>query len=385
MSVGRAGRGLGALVAGALLASGLGVVRARPVPVGRYVELHYGVSSRHPWRTGQANERRTARVASHAPRTPPRKLWEASVGAGRVFSPAVAADGTVYVGSQSGVTAVGAGGDVLWSVRTGLVSGTPSFTPEGSLAVGVQPDELLVFGAGAVRSRARLGGGVWGSPLVLADGSIVVAAYDHAVHRIDPSGRRIFRTSVRTRIRGSVALSGELLVVPAGRELLWLTARGDLARAVSLGGEVVLGPAIADDGTAWVATADGVLSAVGPSGRLLVRTELGGHPSAASNLAIADDGSVRLGVLGAGLVCVGPNGGVRWRQSSHRGLIQELAVDSAGVTLTVAVDEVMLAVDEAGSVLWEVPLGASTDAAPVLGADGTIYVPTFGGTLQAWH
>lgn len=363
----------------------LGVVHARPVPVGRYVEIPYGVSARHPWRTGQADPRRTARAAAPIPRQPPTKRWETSIGAGRVFAPAVSADGIVYAGSQSGVAAVSADGTVRWRVRLGLVSGTPSLTPDGSVAVGAQPDELVVVGARGVRARARLGGGVWGSPLVLDDGSLVAAAYDHAIHRVGPEGRHIFRTPVRTRVRGTVALAGPLLVVPAGHELLWMTLRGEIARTTPLGAEVALGPAVADDGVVWVATIDGVLSAVTPAGRVLTRAELGARPSRASNLAIAGDGSVRLATLDAGLVCVGPNGGVRWRLLAHGAMAHEVTVDAEGTAVTVAVDGTMLAVDAAGDVLWEVGLGARTDAAPVLGADGTIYVTTFGGTLQAWR
>ncbi len=363
----------------------LAIAHARPVPVGRYVEIPYGISARHPWRTGQGDPQRTARSRVPIPQGRPTKRWETSVGAGRVFTPAIAADGTLYVGSRRGLTALGADGSVRWSAQLGFVSGTPSLTPDGSLAVGVQSDTLLVVDGRGVQAHARLGGRVLGSPLVLDDGSIVVAAYDHAVHRVGPEGRHVFRTSVRTRVRGSVAQVGDLLVVPAAQELLWLTLGGAPVRATSLGAEVVLGPAVADDGVVWVVTDDGVLSAVASNGRMWVRAELGGPPSSSSNLAIAGDGSLRMGTVEAGLVCVEPSGTVRWRLQAHGAMGNGLTVDAEGAVLTVAGDGTMLAVDDAGAVLWEVGVGARTDAAPVLGADGTIYVTTFSGTLQAWR
>ncbi|MEM9068860.1 MAG: PQQ-binding-like beta-propeller repeat protein [Myxococcota bacterium] len=359
--------------------------QARPVPVGRYVEIPYGVSEGHPWRTGGGDPRRTHRSEHRAPESAPTQQWTARVGVGRVFSPTIAEDGTIYVASQRGVAAVAADGTVRWERAVGLVSGTPSITPDGGIAFGTQPDELLVLRQGSARSRARIGGGVRGSPLVLDDGSIVLAAYDQAIHRFDADGRRMFRTPVTTQVRGTVARSGDLLVVPAGRELLWISVRGTIVRTTSLGSSIELGPAVADDGVAWVVTAEGVLVAVTPAGRVVVRTDLDARPSRASNLAIADDGSLRLGTADAGLLCIGAGGTERWRLTDRGTLAGEVIVDADGVALLVNSDGAMLAVEPDGDVRWQASLGTRTDAAPVLGADGTIYTTTFGGTLQAWR
>jgi len=362
---------------------GAALAAARPVRVGRFVEIPYGVSPRHPWPTGHHDPRRTARARVAAPNDAPIKAWEARVGAGRVFAPAVAADGSLFVGSQTGVAMVASDGTLRWSLRLGLVSGTPSITPDGRAAVGVQPGQAVIVGDARIHHRAVVGGGVRGSPLVLGDGSLVVTAYDQAVHRYDAEGRRLFRTPVAGSVRGMAALSRERIVVPAGHEVLFLTLDGAVAERGSVGAEIALGPAVADDGSVWVLTADGVLLAVEPDGSVGLRSELGVRPSLASNLAIASDGTLRLATGDGGVLALGAGGTERWRYDRDGPIVGGVTLDAQGRVLCVTVGGELLLIGADGQKVWGVSIGGRSDAAPVL-RDRAIYVPTFGGTLQAW-
>jgi len=372
-----------ALLAALSLLLGVGAAFARPVRVGRFVEIPYGVSPRHPWPTGHGGARRSGRARTAAPLEAPTKGWESRVGVGRVFAPAVAADGSLFVGSQAGVAMVASDGAVRWSLRLGLVSGTPSITPEGHAAVGAQPGQAIVVGSGRIRHRATVGGGVRGSPLVLGDGSMVLAAYDQAVHRYDAEGRRLFRTPVPGNVRGMAARTRDRIVAAAGDEVLFLTLDGTIAERGSVGAEIALGPAVADDGSVWVLTGEGVLFAVEPDGAVAVRRDLGVRPSLASNLAIAPDGTLRFASADAGLVGLGAGGTERWRYEGEGPMVGGVTVDTAGRALCVSVSGQLVLVDGDGQQLWSVPIGGRGDAAPVL-AEGAVYVPTFGGTLQAW-
>ena len=379
------------LVATGILAVALAaawVAEARPVRVGRFVEIPYGISSSHPWRTGGGDPMRTARSSIVIPSQPPNPIWSTEVGTGRSHAPAIHEDGMIYVAGQRGLSAVGPDGTVRWTSRgLGSVSGTPSLTPDGYLAVGV-PSELMVVGAARVRARSSLRG-VLGSPLVLDDGSIVAVASSPSmvVQRVDAEGHRMFSSIIRTRPRGEAAQSGALIAVPIGAELVWMNVQGSVHRRVELGAEIALGPAVASDGAAWVATTDGVVLAVAPSGRVVTRAALEVEPTFVSNLAVAADGSVRVPTVDAGLVCIGPNGTERWRVEALAPVTGGITVDPEGTTLLVRRGPDRLsAVGSDGQIRWNVEIGNSGgDAAPVLGADGTIYVATFGGELQAWR
>ena len=378
-------RSWGALLVAAVSTAALApTVAARPVRVGRFAEIPYGVSPRHPWPTGHGDERRTARSRFAIPEDPPVRTWQARAGVGRVFGPAVTEDGSLFVASQAGLSLVSSEGTVRWSMRLGLASGTPSLTPDGRAAVGVQPGRILVVGHGSVFHRANVGGGVRGSPLVLGDGSLVVAAYDQALHRYDSEGHRIFRTPLPGNVRGMAARTRDRLVVPSGDEVLFVTLDGRIAERGSVGGEIGLGPAVADDGSVWVTTTDSALVLVEPNGSIAVRRDIDVRPSMASNLAIAPDGSLRLATADAGLLALSPRGSERWRYETNGPIIGGIVVDRTGQTLCITVAGQLLAVDSEGQKMWDVPTEARTDAAPTL-TEGAIYVATFGGTVQAWR
>ncbi|HEY4917739.1 MAG TPA: PQQ-binding-like beta-propeller repeat protein, partial [Solirubrobacteraceae bacterium] len=67
-----------------------------------------------------------------------RLRWKVQTAAPVASSPAIAADGTVYVGSDDGsVWSIGAGGDVRWTYKTGgTVFSSPAVGSDGTVYVG---------------------------------------------------------------------------------------------------------------------------------------------------------------------------------------------------------------------------------------------------------
>jgi len=363
------------------------VALARPVRIGRYTEIPYGIDAAHSYATGLGDARRTGRVNAEAPRALPRLLWEARLRAGRPSAPAVSADGILFVSTTAGLTALDQRGAVLWTLRLGALAGTPSLTPTGDVAVGVVAGALAIVSArGDVLSRTPVGGAVRGASLVLVDGSVVMPAFDQAVHRFDADGRRLFRTAMDYQVVGSPAWSprGEILVPTADR-VVSLSSDGEVRGSASVGAGIVAGPAVADDGSIWLLSQDAVLHQLSPDLRLRTRTELTQSVTPANAFAIGHDGAVRVGTRGGALVCVGPNGTERWRLDSEGGFLGGVSIDRSDVTLAVNDDGLLLAVDHNGAVLWRVQTGNRSDAAPVLGPDGTIYVATMRGTVQAFR
>lgn len=368
-----------AFLAGSLAALFARPALGRPVPTGRFVRIPHGVPDDHPWRTGGGSPRRDFRCVTLIPAAPPTKRWEVRVGVGRVFAPALSREGLLFVASQAGVGCVDPSGRVLWLLRVGLASGTPAFTPEGEVAVGIAPGEVGIVGAGGLRVLARLGGAVRGSPLVLDDGSVVVAAQDQAVHRIGADGQTLFRAPVATQVSGGVTQIGpSLLALPAERSVVFVELDGRTRTVVELPAPVVLDLAATEAGEVFAMLADGTLCRLAPSGiRGMVRTRVA--PLLSSALCVAPDRTVRFGTREHGWVAVTPDGTVRPGLAVHRGV-----VDPQGVSLAVDVLGNLVAFEPDGTVRWQVSGVGRTDAAPVLGYDGTVYVATFGGGLAAF-
>lgn len=379
--------GAAAVAAAVALLCVLSPASARPVRTGRYVEIPYGISEAHPWGTEGGNSQRNGRVGAAAPPTAPTQLWEKRLRLGRLSPPAIMEDGTLFLAGAAGVSGIDPNGQVHWTLRLGFVTGTPSVTPTGEIAVGTSGGALLqITPEGDQRARTLAGGGVRGSPLVLADGSLVVAVIDQGVQRFDAEGRQLFRTPVSQTMQGPPVWSrnGEILV-PVGEELVALSTRGDLRARTSLGAVVVAGPAVADDGTIWVLTIDGGLHQLSPELAVRSRTEVGGQVAVTTTIAVGSDGAVRVPTRDGALVCVGPNGTVRWRLEGEGSYLGGVALDRHDIALTVSDRGRLLAVDPDGNVRWRAEVGTRTDAAPVLGPDGTVYVATVRGTLQAWR
>ncbi|MEM9193356.1 MAG: PQQ-binding-like beta-propeller repeat protein [Myxococcota bacterium] len=360
---------------------------SRPVRVGRYTELPYGVSTEHPYPTGAADARRTGRIDAPSPEREPTKVWEARIRAGRPSAPAIDEEGRIYVANAAGVAGVAPNGAVLFTARLGFVSATPSITPTGDLVVGTHAGTLVILSrSGEIRQQTTVGGPVRGSPLVLADGSAVVGAFDQAVHRFDADGRRLFRVAIPFQVSGSIAwTTSRGIWVAASDRLLRMNAQGEVIATTVIGSQIVSGPAVADDGSVWVVGQDENLRQLAPSGTLRSTTALGAPVSPAGTLALARDGSVRVPTRGDALVCVGPTGTERWRLTGEGSFLGGAVLDENDNLLAVNERGILLSVNAEGQVRWRVNTGNRTDLAPVLSKDGTVYVATVRGTLQAWR
>jgi len=375
-----------ALLAAAVAMIAVDVASARPVRVGRYTEIPYGVPD-EPWVTGSGGPRRASRSRYRAPIEEPTKRWRRELRSSRPSPPLVLGAGELYVASSTGVTALGSDGAIRWSVRLGFVAATPSLSPTRDLVVGTNAGALVTLGTdGRVRGRTIVGGAVRSSPLVLDDGSVVITAFDQATHRFDAEGRRVFRVSMNAQTNEPPAwTSAGTLLVPAADWLHVMSPRGDRLASHTVGATIIAGPAIADDGTIWALAQDASLHQLSPRGGRLSRTELEISVSSDTGIAVGVDGAVRVPGRDGGVVCVGPTGTERWRVTGEGGFPGALTLDAADMTLAVNDQGRLIAIDAEGEIAWRVALGGRTNAAPVVGPDGTIYVVTTRGEVQAWR
>jgi outer membrane protein assembly factor BamB len=379
-------RALAALALGCVLLAAW-PAGAHPVPIGRYAEIPYGIRPDHPYPTDRGGARRTGRIGGTAPRTRPTRQWARNLRHRRPRGPTVAADGTLYVGTMGGLTALDPDGSERWSVRLGAVHAAPSLAPSdevvvvtrGGLVAAVTPE-------GVVSRSVDLGAPARGSPLVLDDGSVLVGTIDRRVHRLDANLRRVFSAQLADGTANTLSRTRRgALAVPAGRILTLLSPEGSLLRQVGLGGRATAPAAVADDGTLWVPTVEGILHAIEPNGRIRSRTELGSRHYDGAAPAIGHDGGVRVPTMSEGVVCVGPGGTERWRLPNEAGYNAPASIDEENTTLVVDRGGRLVAIAADGTERWRVVLGTYSFQAPVLAADGTLYVTTERGALQAWR
>lgn len=108
-------------------------------------------------------------------------------------SPAIGADGTVYVGSQDGsLYAFAPAGTLKWSVRTGgSIESSPTISADGTIYIGSSDRKLYAIQDNATSARVlwsnELNGPVFGSPTLDKNGYLyfAVAEPDNQVYCVD--------------------------------------------------------------------------------------------------------------------------------------------------------------------------------------------------------
>jgi outer membrane protein assembly factor BamB len=294
--------------------------------------------------------------------------WMADTGSGALIasSPAIAPDGTLYVGSyDTHLHAVDNDGVLLWSFETGdAVNSSPALALDGTIYVGSADGNLYALDpSGALRWAVPTGGYVYSSPAVAADGTIVVANKAGIVMRIAPDG-----------------------------EVLWSMSPSSSVSAIDAS------PALAADGTLYVGADDNFLSAIDADGALLWRTAVGSEDYLGidSSPTLAPDGTIYVANWQGSLVALDRGGVELWRFESGAAIAWSSPTIGADGTIYIGTKDAhqtgapnrLLAIAPDGTLLWEHVGVADTlgfiDTSPMIAADGTLYIGTWGGQLLAF-
>ena len=188
------------------------------------------------------------------------KKWTFALGDRAYGAPAVADDGTIYVGSDKKVFfAITPAGAQIYKLEVdGEADSAPLVLPEGQVIFAAGNVVYELRKGGDVGARFRAGKKVYSAPTWLPDGRIAFGAQDD--------------------------------------KLYVLTKALTLAVAVDLGADVDCSPAAMDDGTLFVGTDGGEVVRVTPSGSIAWRTKVGGYVR--GGVTITRGGDVVVGTFG---------------------------------------------------------------------------------------
>jgi outer membrane protein assembly factor BamB/subtilisin family serine protease len=268
-------------------------------------------------------------------------LWQFPTGDEVTSSPAVASDGTVYVGSLDGfVYAVNPSGTEKWE---------HALTDSIDLA----------------------------SPAVGADGTVYIGCNDQNLYALNgATGTQKWAFLATTAISATPAIASDATVYLRDDTTLYaLTgATGVKKWSFPLSGATYASPAIATDGTVYVGASGGAFYAINPDGtqkwRFTANDDIYTSP------AVAGDGTIYFGTLSGNLYALNPGGTQKWvtTLSGSPGFSSSPAVGSDGTIYFGAYDHKLHAVGSNGVEKWTFTAGNDIRASsPVIGADGTIY------------
>jgi len=335
-------------------------------------------------------------------------LWEFVTDGPVLSSPAIGADGTVYIGSvDKKVYALdGATGKRKWEFMTGgRVESSPAIGADGTVYIG-SCDKLVYALDGATGARKwsfETGGKVLSSPALGANGRLYIGSGDGKLYALDSqtgafqwdyeTGKMDLKISEEKTIEyrgvnsspaigadGTVyggSISGTIFALDGTTgSKKWVFRTGLFGR----GDFVECSPALGIDGTVYAGATTDVYALDGQTGRKKWEFPRAGEIK--SSPAIGPDGTI---YVGSTHWCVraldGQTGSKKWEFSTGQYTYQVSSSPAIGADGTVYFGSASLsggnihAVNsETGKHLWTFNTGSPVTSSPAIGSDGTLYI-----------
>jgi outer membrane protein assembly factor BamB len=320
----------------------------------------------------------------------PNVRWRFKTGGIATMSPAVAADGTIYVGSNDHVVyAIDRSGRERWR------AGVPNNINETGFVIGRDGGVFVGCADGKVYAYDQNGGARWATsieadvaftPVVTGDGTIVAGGFDR--DKAAPLfGLRLDGT-VKWRNGGSfgvsavaIGLDGSLFVGGADSALHALRAADGTERWAAPMSGAPRSPSVGHDGTVYV-TAGNALEAIDPGTGAPRWTFPIDAPS--YGISLGRDDTIYVAQENDTLLAVRPNGTLKWRFVAPGNVwTRSATIGGDGTAYLGGTDGALYAITEDGALSWKAATGGRIASQPALGGDGTLYVVSSDSYLYA--
>ena len=138
--------------------------------------------------------------------------WSYTTGNSVYSSPAIGADGTIYVESVDyKLYAINQNGTLKWSYTTGnSIHSSPAIGADGTIYIGSWDNNLYAINPnGTLKWRYTTGNSIYSSPAIGADGTIYVGSVDNKLYAINPNGTLKWSYTTGNYIYSSPAIGAD--------------------------------------------------------------------------------------------------------------------------------------------------------------------------------
>lgn len=307
-----------------------------------------------------------------------------------VSSPAVAPDGTLYIGTQIGTASSTSPGGQLFALNPSgaqkwvysvpdWIDSTPAVANDGTVYFGCWDGKLYALRSdGSLRWAFSAGTFIASSPTLASDGTIYIGAASNVV-AVNPDGTLKWSFPVEDWVDSAPAVApdgtiyfgswdGNIYAVNSNGSERWRYATDDA---------IVSSPAIASDGTIYIGSRDAHLYALTSTGALKWRFDtqdvIDGSP------VLGSDGTIYIATTGGRVLALNPNGSERWRypragQTVLNPIATTPAVRADGSIVFGSSNNALYSLRPDGTLLWSSLIDDQTDSSPLITPDGTIYI-----------
>jgi len=316
---------------------------------------------------------------------------------GRVISsPAIASDGTIYIGNHVSdgwyyFYAINPDGSEKWKVSTPSVASGPAIGVDGTVYVGASRYLYAFAPTGAVKWRYETEGAITSSPAIADDGTVYIGVEKGYFYAFRPDGTVKWKLLLGTGNQSewfhsspAIAQDGTVYVGTRGRSAFFAIDPAGFVRwqFSTSWGAFDSSPAIALDGTIYVGNNNGTFYAFNPDGS--VKWQYYATGDVVESPAVGADGTVYVTTYGGYVFAFSPEGELKWRYATDYGGGSAPAIGGDG-TIYVGRGTYMYAISSEGTLKWLFQCGGFIQSSPAIAEDGTLYVGSWDDFLYAFH
>ena len=275
---------------------------------------------------------------------------------GLISSPAIAANGTVYIGSlDHNLYAVDPIGNQVWAFNTGgEVFSSPAIGPTGLVYVGSRSRDIYALNPnGSLQWSASTSGEVFSSPALGANGTVYVG---------DTDGRLYAFNGVTGAAQWPAFVAGEA---------------------------ILSSPAVGTDGSVYFGANDDQVYAVnGATGQAKWAVPYQAGDILISSPAIGSNGTIYIGSFDGNVHAIdSATGAAKWSTpfSTSASITASPAIDSNGYIYITSLDGNLYVLQDNGTqaeLLWSFPTGGPIWASPAIGGQNRVYFASSGSLDQ---
>jgi outer membrane protein assembly factor BamB len=250
--------------------------------------------------------------------------------------------------------------------------GTPALAPDGTIYLGTFAGQLLAITPdGSRKWLFRAGREIKSSPAVGGDGTIYFGCRDRHFYAVTPEGKKKwqFKTGAWVDSSPAIALDGTLYFGSWDTNFYALTPGGEKKWQFPTGGPIVSSPAIGQDGRIYFGSHDRKFYCLAPDGTKV--WEFGTGDSIISSPAIDQDGTVYFTSVDGSCYAVSREGDLKWRLKTG-GITESSPVLGQGGTIYVGVNGKLAAIQPDGKMKWEQPHSDPIVTPPLALSDGSV-------------
>jgi len=303
--------------------------------------------------------------------------WRSGAGDDFISSPAVAFDGTIYIGNEdNNLHSFNTTGTRIWKYNASdNVTSSPAIGKNNIIYFGSRYRYLSALNPdGTLQWRYRTGGYISSSPAIGNDGTIYVGSDDNNVYAFNSNGTVKWKYETGDDVYSSPAIGKDGTIYAGSEDYSFyaLNSNGTLKWKYTTGDVIRSSPAIDDNGTIYVGSFDNNLYAFNPDGTLqwnfTVQNYIYSSPS------IGFDGTIYVGSSDSCLYAINDDGTEKWKYKTGGPVSSSPAIGSDGTIFIGSYDRYFYAFNQDGSVKWKYETEAGIHSSPTIGSDGTVYV-----------